>query len=127
SEDQGTLVLHVAENRVEQRVTPVDPPERNVTARMTELDLAKDGSAAYRVVERIKGIDAASLRSQYQAEGTRKERLERRAQSHFTGASVASFEVSDVFDRNAPVELRYEGEAPQVASAAGEELRMRPS
>lgn len=125
SEDQGTTVLHVAEDRVEHRYTPVDRADRNITAREVELELAADGSASFNVLERVKGIDAASLRSQYQAEGTRRERLERRAQGYYTGAKLESFEVSDVFDRNRPVELRYRGEAPQVANASGDELRLR--
>jgi cellulose synthase operon protein C len=125
--DQGVSVLHVWAGGSRFARTPVDASKKNATTRAVEMELAVDGSAEIKGRETIVGVNAAGYRSRYQAEGTQKERLERRTESLFPGAELQRFAFGGLGDRNADVTVEYDAKVPRMASRAGETLRLPTS
>lgn len=125
--DQGVTVLHVWPEGSELRRTPVLPPEQNRRERNLTIRLAADGSAAIRAEERILGAAAPGYRSTYQAEGTREDRLERALRGTFPGLEISAQSFGDLEDLEVPIELRYEGDVPQLAQRDGQTLLLAPS
>lgn len=125
--DQGVTVLHVWAGGSRFGKTPVDRAEKNTITREVDVRLEADGSAAIEARETIAGVNAASFRSRYQAEGTRKERFGRRVESLFPGAELLDFALGGIDDRNVPVTTTYRANAPRIATPAGDTLRLPTS
>ncbi|MCB9602578.1 MAG: DUF3857 domain-containing protein [Sandaracinus sp.] len=125
--DQGVTVLHVWPEGAELRRTPVLPPDRNRRERNLEVRLAADGSANVTSREVITGSQAPSYRSTYQAEGTRRDRLERELRGVFAGLRLESQRFEHLDDLEHAVHLQWQGEVPQLAPRDGEGLRVDPS
>ncbi|MCU0676181.1 MAG: DUF3857 domain-containing protein [Myxococcota bacterium] len=125
--DQGVTVLHVWPGGSELRRTPVLPPERNRRERTLDVRLAADGSASLSAREVITGSQAPGYRSTYQAEGTRRDRLERELRNLFAGLRLESQRFEHLDDLERPVHLQWEAEVPQLAPRDAEGLRVDPS
>lgn len=125
--DQGVTVLHVWPGGSELRRTPVLPPERNRRERTLDVRLAADGSASVSAREVILGSQAPGYRSTYQAEGTRRDRLERELRNLFAGLRLESQRFEHLDDLEHPVHLQWTAEVPQLAPRDAEGLRVDPS
>ena len=130
--DQGVTALLVGPDAAgnvtaELRRTPVLPPERNHHERTLTIDLVTDGSARLEASELIRGPTAPWFRSQFQAEGTREDRLESWFRSLVPGVDVSRFAFEHLDDFDAPVTFTFEGSAPQLAVRDAEGLRIAPS
>ena len=125
--DQGVTVLHVWPGGSELRRTPVLPPDRNRRERTLDVRLAADGSASVSAREVITGSQAPGYRSTYQAEGTRRDRLERELRNIFAGLRLESQRFEHLDDLEHPVHLQWAAEVPQLAPRDGEGLRVDPS
>ncbi len=121
--DQGVTVLHVWPTGSELRRTPVLPPAQNQRERNLDVRLARDGSATLRGNDTVTGGQAPAYRSQYQAEGTRQERLERSLRHLFPGLSLQSQRFTGLDTLEGNVRYEYTAEAPQLAQRDGEQLR----
>ena len=122
--DQGVTVLHVWPEGSELRRTPVLPPDQNRRHRQIDVRLARDGSATVRGEEVVTGGIAPGYRSQYEAEGTRDERLERSLRQLFPGTSLRSQRFGDLDDLESPVTYEWSAEVPQFAQQDGSALRV---
>lgn len=125
--DQGVTVLRVGPDDVTLAETPVLEPTVNQQTREVTLRVNADGSGRVEVREQIQGVSAPGYRSRYQAAGLREERLERAARGLFSGAELGEHSFENLDDYNAPVSLRYEATAPQLAVRDGRLLRVAPS
>ncbi|MGE0784055.1 MAG: DUF3857 domain-containing protein [Sandaracinaceae bacterium] len=125
--DQGVTVLRVGPDDVSLAQTPVLDASRNQVERDLTMQLAADGSGSLEVQETIVGVSAPGYRSRYQPVGLRHERLERRVRETFSGAQLGTFGFENLDDFNAPVRIRYQATAPQLAVRDGESLRIAPT
>jgi len=122
--DQGVSVLIVGPNGAELRQSPVMSPEHNARTRTVTVDLAADGSARLEVNEDVRGHEAPSWRSQYQAEGTRLDRFERAMRNTWSGIEVDSVEMTGLTDYEVPVTAHYRASVPQLAVRDADGLRV---
>lgn len=127
SMDQGVTVLVVGPKDVALRKTPVFAPEHALRSRELTIALETDGTAEVTAREEVHGSSAGSYRNTYEAEGTRKERLQRQLRQTFPGIEVQSqnFDAMDDFD--VPVRFGYKARVPQLAKRNGGGLRLAPS
>jgi cellulose synthase operon protein C len=125
-EDQGVMVLRVGPQGAELHRTPVLGPEVNRRTRILQVRLSADGSAQLDGDERVAGTNAARYRDQYQAPGTRRERLERSLSSDYPGAELVSESFEALDDLDQPVHFAYRARVPQLARWDGAELRLAP-
>ncbi|MFT3924962.1 MAG: DUF3857 domain-containing protein [Myxococcales bacterium] len=123
--DQGVMVLLVGPDvKAELVKTPVLPPESNLRTRNLQIQLSADGAGQVTVKETIAGVDAARYRNTFQAEGTRKDRLERQLSSSYPGLTLEHHAVDGLTELERDVTLDYRLKAPQVARLEGDELRI---
>ncbi len=125
--DQGVTVLRVGPNDVTLGRTPMLEPDRNRRTREVALTLAAEGSGTVDVREEVRGAEAPGYRSRFQAEGLRRERLERQMRNLFPGLELTQTEFGALDDFNAPVSLRFGARVPQLAVRDGRLLRVAPS
>jgi Flp pilus assembly protein TadD/transglutaminase-like putative cysteine protease len=125
--DQGVMVLVVGPNSAELKHTPVLPPEMSTRTRKLSIDLDPDGKGVVRAEEHVAGVDAAHYRNTYQAEGTRKERLERKLASSYPGLKLEKSSFSGLDDIESDVEITYELSAPEVGRREGSDIRTAPT
>jgi len=126
--DQGVTVLHVWPSGSELRRTPVLPPEQNSRERVLHLQLQTDGSARARVEERVQGTGASTFRNQFQAVGTRVERMQRSMRQLFPGITVdeVNFETN-LEDLEAPIVFSYNATIPRLLEVESGGMRLAPS
>jgi hypothetical protein len=123
--DQGVMVLLVGPNGpAELTKTPVLPAESNLRTRKLQVQLEADGSGRVSTHETIAGVDAARYRDTFQAEGTRKDRLERQLSGAYPGLTLEQFAFGSLTDLERDVDLDYRLKAPQVGRVEGDELRV---
>jgi transglutaminase-like putative cysteine protease len=125
--DQGVMVLRVGPDDVEFTRTPVLAADRNQRTRRVSMALTEDGSGTIEVTEQVRGVDAPGYRSRFQAEGLRRERLERQTRTLFPGLELTNSAFTNLDDFSAPVEVRYSARVPQLALRDGRALRLAPS
>jgi transglutaminase-like putative cysteine protease len=121
--DQGVMVLVVGPDSAELKTTPVLPPESNLRFRKLVIELEADGKGIVRAEERVAGVDAARYRNTFQAEGTRKDRLERQLATAYPGLKLDKHSFTGLDDIEQPVALSYELRAPEVGRREGQEVR----
>lgn len=112
--DQGVTVLLVGPRHAELRQTPVLPAASNQRWRRVRLQLQSDGSAEAQIEERVAGLDAASARQRFHAEGTRRERLENSLRSLFPGLEVRRYKFQALETLESPVTVDLQARLPQV-------------
>ncbi|MCA9532775.1 MAG: DUF3857 domain-containing protein [Myxococcales bacterium] len=125
--DQGVTVLHVWPEGASLRHTPVHPPAQNLHQRNLTVRLEADASAAVSADETVRGVEAASYRARYRAEGTRQERVERQLRDLFPGLELQAHHFDDLTNVEQPVHFTYTGRAPQFALRDGNSMRVMPS
>ncbi|MGF1466101.1 MAG: DUF3857 domain-containing protein [Sandaracinaceae bacterium] len=125
--DQGVTVLQVGPDDVTLARTPMTPPEGNLRTRQVVITLRPEGNGTVAIEEEVRGVEAPSYRSTYQAQGVRRERLERRMRELFPGLQMGEPTFENLDDFNAPVRFRFEAEVPQLAIRDGRGLRITPS
>lgn len=125
--DQGVAVLHVWADGAELRRTPVLPAEVNVRERTLDVALSADGSATVDATDSVRGNEAPFVRANYEAEGTREERLRRALRQTFPGVELTGFTFSDLADREAAPVTRWQATVPRFAQSDGTGLRIAPS
>jgi len=125
--DQGVTVLHVWADGSELRRTPVLPADRSRRERTYEFRLARDGSADVHATETVVGSEAAYVRANFEAEGTREERLRTQLRGAFPGIELTSQTMTNLGDREAMPSIEWNGHVPRLAQADGEGLRVAPS
>ncbi|MBN1344124.1 MAG: DUF3857 domain-containing protein [Phycisphaerae bacterium] len=106
--------------------SPVDPASDSVDERRYDVYLAEDGSARIRIVWESHGQFATGMRRYFEAEGLRRQRLEQLANSIYAGSRVTSFEFSDLENRDVPVIIEFEFDAPNVGQVSGDQMVLRP-
>ncbi|MCB9595776.1 MAG: DUF3857 domain-containing protein [Sandaracinaceae bacterium] len=125
--DQGVTVLRVGPDDVTLAQTPILPSASARKTRTVDVTLNADGSGRVSVNEEIVGVESPSYRSRYQAEGLRRERLERAARGLFPGVELGEIGFQNLDDFNAPVHIHYTATAPTLAVRDGPALRIAPS
>lgn len=125
--DQGVEVLHVWPEGAELRRTPVLPADVNVRERTLDVALRADGSATIDATDSVRGNEAPFVRANYEAEGTREERLRRALRQVFPGVELTSATFSDLADREANPTTRWQATVPRFATTDGDGLRIAPS
>jgi hypothetical protein len=125
SGDQGVMVLLVGPNAKPELVkTPVLPAQDNLRTRKLAMQITADGSGLVSVQETIAGAEAARYRDTYQAEGTRKDRLERQLSGAYPGLSLEHYAFGGLEQLEQDISLDYRLKAPQLARVEGDELRL---
>ncbi|MAQ13993.1 MAG: hypothetical protein CMN30_04255 [Sandaracinus sp.] len=124
--DQGALTLIVGPETAELKVSPYMSPDDVRRERALDVRLAADGSATVRGEETITGSRAGMMRRRYQAQATRKERLQEALRGIFAGVEVTEESFQEL-DPGEPVRFTYEASVPQLAESTGSELRLAAS
>ncbi len=106
--------------------TPVAPPEESLSEYRIDVRLREDGAATVGVEWKATGQYATSLRAVFEAEGLRRQRLEQFANFMYPGGKVGSLSFSDLEDRERPVNIRFEFEAPNVGQVSGRQMVVKP-
>ena len=120
SADQGVPVLVVDSTGHGKLVrTPVYTADHNKVARKETWKLTAGGAARGHEDLSISGQAAPEWREHYQAAGDRRERYEKAWNARLPGAHVTAVEMPDIGDRERPVEVRAEVEAPRLGRPAG--------
>jgi cellulose synthase operon protein C len=115
----------VGPESAELRRTPVLPAEQNRRTRTLTVDLQADGDARIDVREEIRGSEAPNYRVTYQAEGTRRERLERALRGLFPGIELRSQELTGLDRYEDPIGVRYTADVPRLAVVDADGLRVQ--
>jgi hypothetical protein len=123
SGDQGVMVLLVSESSAKLVKTPVLPANTNVRERKTLIELNPDGSGLVSVDERIRGVQAASYRSTFEATGTQRDRLTRQLAQTYPGLTLEEHKFAGLDDPESEVSIHYKIKAPVLARNEGGELR----
>jgi tetratricopeptide (TPR) repeat protein len=106
--------------------TPVEPPDRSLSEYHIDLRLAEDGAAKVNFTWKAAGQFATSLRQAFEAEGLRRQRLEQFANYVYPGSRVTAVKFSDLENRDLPVEINFQFEAPNVGQISGTKMILRP-
>ena len=106
--------------------TPVDPPSLSLSQYRIDLHLAPDGSAKVKFSWEADGQFASSLRRNFEAEGLRRQQLEQLANYVYPGSRITSLDFSNLEDRDAPVKIVFEFDAPNVGQVSGSSMVLRP-
>ena len=125
--DQGVTVLVVGPEDARLTQTPVLEPARNRRTRRVEAHLLPDGTASVQVSEAVTGSQSARYRRIYSARGTREDRFERSLRSLFPGLVLENYEMGNLEDLEADVDVTYRARVPNFANRDGSTLRMSPS
>jgi tetratricopeptide (TPR) repeat protein len=123
SGDQGVMVLVVSESSAKLVKTPVLDATSNVRERKTLIELSADGSGVVNVDERIRGVQAASYRSTFEAIGTQKDRLTRQLAQAYPGLTLEEHKFAGLDNPESEVSVHYKLKAPVLARNEGGELR----
>jgi transglutaminase-like putative cysteine protease/Flp pilus assembly protein TadD len=119
NQDQGVMVLRVGPRGTRFTETPVLPSSDNRVERRWRVDLAASGDARVDEDLRIRGQAAADWREHYQTPGERSERYGRVWEERNPGARLASLEMPDIEDREAPVVVRSVANVARLGVPAG--------
>ncbi len=125
--DQGVMVLRVGPDDVTLGQTPLLPSAASRRTREVELTITPDGSGRVSVREEILGVEAPGYRSRYQAEGLRRERMERAARNLFPGVELVDLGFENLDDWSQPTRFHYTATAPTLAVRDGPTLRVAPT
>ncbi len=127
SMDLGGLGLLVNEGDSKLVTLPEVDPRAGQTRQVTAA-LAGDGSAKLTMSYRTQGVSAPSWRRRYQAEATRRERVQRDIGQEFPGLELSPGKegilVGNLDDAERPVELTLKGQAPRFARLESGRLSM---
>jgi transglutaminase-like putative cysteine protease len=106
--------------------TPEAAPGDNLTETALDVTLAEDGRAAIRGTSRVAGERAASYRSAYQAEETRRAAFEQAWNRTFPGLEVKRVALSDLTRLEDDVSMSFELEVARYANPDRGGLRFTP-
>lgn len=127
SMDQGAEILIVGPDSAEFKRSPVLPPEGDLRIREMNVTLAADGSAELQVAETVQGAQAGAYRETYEAEGTRKERLERSLRAGFPGLELIEQQFVGLDDREVSPRYTYRATVPRFADVQDTTLTIAPA
>jgi len=121
AQDQGVAVLRVGPHGSVFTETPVLPSSENRVERRWRIRLEASGDGRVEEQLTIRGQAAPAWREHYQTPGERAERYGRVWTGRFPGARLASVDMPEIADRNAPVDVRATVSVPRLAKpgAAG--------
>ncbi|HVP13192.1 MAG TPA: tetratricopeptide repeat protein [Phycisphaerae bacterium] len=105
--------------------TPVDSPAQSVSQYHIDLQLAANGSAKAKFTWDTTGQFASSMRQAFEAEGLRRQRLEQFANYVYPGSRVTSVKFSDLENRDLPVKIEFDFDAPNVGQVSGDKMMLR--
>ena len=125
--DQGVTVLVVGPDDARLTQTPVLNPSENRRERRVAAEVAPDGAASIDVTEVVTGPQSARYRRIYAAAGTREDRFERSLRSLFPGLVLEAYEMENLEDLEASVDLSYRARVPNFANLDGATLRTSSS
>lgn len=126
-QDQGVTVLVVGPQESRLTKTPVLPPSARKRTRELVVHMQPNGSASVAGEETIEGTEAAGLRSQYDAIGTRNERFERAYGGMYPGLALEELSIGALDNREIPVSMSYRFSAPALGSREGRRIRVPAS
>lgn len=124
--DQGALGLLILDGKAKLVRLPSADPTKNVIDRTLDLRLDKDGDARFTITTEVRGHSAPGFREHYQAESTRRDRINNALGSEFPGVELDEngIQMNDLSDNEVPVTMRVSGEAPRFARKEGDSLSM---
>jgi hypothetical protein len=118
TQDQGVTVLHVGPRGGRLAETPVLPSSDSRVERRWQVEVEASGDARVDELLTIRGQAAPNWREHYQTPGERAERYGRVWTGRFPGARLASVEMPNIADRNAPVTVRASAAVPRLGRPA---------
>jgi tetratricopeptide (TPR) repeat protein/predicted transglutaminase-like cysteine proteinase len=125
-QDQGAQVMVFKDDgTMAFKTTPVDPAARSTNEYDVDMQLAADGSAKVKMTWRAAGQFGSNLRRAFEAEGIRRQQLERFANAAYPGSRVESVDFSDLENRDAPVAIDFAFEAPNIGQITGGKMVLR--
>jgi hypothetical protein len=123
-EDQGVAALRLSTAGVELVRTPILPADSSIDDERIEVLLDADGEARIEVSTRVTGAGAPALRSQLEAERTRRERFESALVEILPGARLGELELSDLGELEDAVGYSYSAFVPSFGRESGDELEV---
>jgi transglutaminase-like putative cysteine protease len=121
-EDQGVIALRIADDGAVLTRTPVADSRGSVFEERLEVLLDPDGEARIEARVRAIGAGAPALRSELEAERTRRERFEAALVEIYPGARLGELEVEALGDIEQPVSYEFTAFVPDYGRARPGEL-----
>ena len=125
--DQGVTVLVVGPDGAELRSLPMRAADASGRRRDLVIELGEGGAATLRGTEELRGTDAMSARSTFDAPGTRRERLARSLEGMFPGLEIEQESFEAIDDREQPVRYTWTARVPRFGERDGTTVRVAPS
>jgi tetratricopeptide (TPR) repeat protein len=124
--DQGALALLILDGKAKLVQLPQADPMKNVIDRQLDFRLEKNGSARFTLNTEVRGHTAPGFRAHYEAESSRKDRINEALGSDFPGVEIdeKGIKMNDLSDTEVPVSMQVSGRAPRFARLEGDTLSM---
>lgn len=123
-QDQDVMALRISNDGVNLDRTALLPAEASVSTARVQVLLDPDGDARIEASAEITGQRAARLRTELEAESTRRERFEHSLAREIPGVRLGELEISPLDDPAPPVRYSYDAFAPRWARREGDRLRV---
>lgn len=114
------------DGRMQFKDVPQVKPHENLVRLIMEANLSGTGSAQARAHWSVTGDFAAGFRQQFRQVGQRKQQLEAVVTNLQPNGQLTDMAFSDLTDREAPVEIRFDFQAERYAEPASGSLILRP-
>ncbi len=126
--DRNAVALQINEGKAKLVHLPNAAPEASPHTRKIDVVVAADGSATFTFDSTVQGVNAASWRARYQAEGTRRERATQDLTSFFGTIEISKeaggLVVKNATDVESPISLTAKGHAKAYGRKEGETVSM---
>jgi transglutaminase-like putative cysteine protease len=125
--DRGALAMQINQGHTKLVHLPDPPAEASVTSRRIEAIVAPDGSAVLDWKTEVSGARAGSWRERFQADTSRKARLEESfgadwVTGPFPGLSIANVDAGDLADVEKNVAIHVRAKVPQLGRKEGDTM-----
>jgi tetratricopeptide (TPR) repeat protein len=120
--DRNALAIQINEGKPKLVHLPDPAPTASVTSRKVDVTMSADGKGELDWRVDVSGVSAPTWRHRYQAEATRKQRLQEDLASEFAGLELTSMEGADFGDIESKVWLKAKAKVPQFARKEGDRL-----
>ncbi|MFO8072121.1 MAG: DUF3857 domain-containing protein [Polyangia bacterium] len=123
-QDQDVMALRISDDGVLLDRTDLLPAEASSSTARVEVLLEPDGDARLETSAEVTGQRAARLRTELEAESTRRERFEHSLTREIPGVRLGELEISPLDDPALPVRYSYDALAPSWARFEDDRLRV---
>lgn len=123
-EDQGVIALRLSRDRAVLGRTSILNADRSVFDERLEVLLDADGEARFEARTRVLGAGAPPLRTELEAERTRRERFEASLVTSYPGARLGDLAMEGLSDIESPVSYEFTAFIPGFGRVVSGEIEL---